>query len=141
MVCVSSAAITPGFGYNANRTGTIYPYLRRKDKSICPCIVFKLVEFDHVKTGIVQLLLKTEKCHGHLGTHPVPHNICRKVGILESGDIRKADVVLAVDFCDADDSIMDCQFRCVLHRVSLVKVNYHRFAALLDCLVGLELRA
>ena len=55
--------------------------------------IFKLVEFDYVRIRIMQLLPKAEKRDCHLGTHPIPHDICREFGILETGNIRKTDEV------------------------------------------------
>ena len=66
MVGESPAAVASRFGYYADCPGSFNPHLRRKDKRICSRFISKLVEFDHVKTGVVQLLPKTEERDGHL---------------------------------------------------------------------------
>jgi hypothetical protein len=51
------SAVTSGFGHNPDRASLVNPLFRSEREAVQPGLFFNPVEFDGIKTGVVELLL------------------------------------------------------------------------------------
>ena len=82
--------------------GALDPLLGREGKAVESGHFFNPVEFDGIKTGVVDLLPDTEEFDGVAVAQPVANQIVAGFRIAVSGDIGEADVVVPFDAGDAD---------------------------------------
>jgi len=73
---LSPAAVAPGLGLDAGRTGALDPLLRRERETVEAGLHFNPVEFDGIKTEVVDLLPETEEFEGVAVTQPVADEVC-----------------------------------------------------------------
>ncbi len=60
------------------------------------------VEFDGIRTGVVDLLPKPEEFEGVAVAQPVADQVVAGVRVFVAGDVGQADVILVVDAGEAD---------------------------------------
>jgi hypothetical protein len=61
------------------------------------CLTFNPIEFDGIKTGIVDLLPEAEEFDGVAIAQPVEDQVIGALRILVAGDVGQADIILVVD--------------------------------------------
>jgi len=71
------AAISAGFGGDADCAGCFYPFAGGMHKGVAAGLVHKAVEFDRFKIRVVQLLPQTDELNGSPAPQPVFDNIDR----------------------------------------------------------------
>ncbi len=94
LVGISTATIPPSLRDQTDGTGGFDPLLRRQDKSIGTGCISKLVEFDPVKIGVIQLFPKTQILYRAAVAKPVFYNIGRKLRITVAGNIGQRNIVI-----------------------------------------------
>ncbi len=72
------------------------------DKAIEAGLHSNPVEFDGIKTGVVDLLPKPEEFEGVAVAQPVADQVVAGVRVFVAGDVGQADVILVVDAGEAD---------------------------------------
>jgi hypothetical protein len=72
------------------------------DKTVEPGLLFNPIEFDGIKTGIVDLLPEAEELDGVAVSEPVGDQVVRALRVFVAGDVGQADVILVVDAGEAD---------------------------------------
>ena len=97
-----SPTVTPGAGNDAHRAGFLNPLLWIKRETVQARLNSNSVEFDGIKTGVVEPLPDAEKLNRVASAQPVPHEIIRAFGILEPSDVCEADEVLFLLGKDGD---------------------------------------
>ena len=60
------------------------------------------IEFDGIKTGIVNLLPQAKEFDGVAVAEPVGDQVVRALRVFVAGDVGQADVILVVDAGEAD---------------------------------------
>jgi hypothetical protein len=93
LVGVGSTGAT-GSGDRANGTRRIDPSFGRGDEVVQTGLLFNPVEFDGIKTGIVELLPNARKLNGVPVPEPVGDEIVRAFGVLEAGDVGETNEIL-----------------------------------------------
>ena len=96
------AAVAARLGSDANGAGFLNPLLRRQIKTVQPSLTFNPIEFDGIKTRVVEALPNTEELDGVPTPQPVEDDVVGSFTILESGNVGEADVVLVPLFKDRD---------------------------------------
>ena len=76
---------------DAHRAGFLNPLLRIERKTVQTGLNSNSVEFDGIKTWIVEPFPDAEELNRIAGAQPVPHEIVGAFGIFEPGDVREAD--------------------------------------------------
>ena len=99
---IATASVASGFGLDADGAGALDPLLGGEDKTIEPCLLSNPIEFDGIKTGVVDLLPDTEELDGVAVAQPVEDEVVSALWIFVSGDVGEADVVVPLDSGDAD---------------------------------------
>ena len=89
-----SAAVAPGLGLDAVGAGALDPLLRGEGEAIEAGLHSNPVEFDGIKTGVVDLLPKTEEFEGVAVAQPVADQVVAGVRVFVAGDIGQADIIL-----------------------------------------------
>ena len=89
-------SVAAGAGRKANRSGFLDPLLRREDETVQARLHSNPVEFDGIKSRIIEPLPDTEEFYGASAAQPVANHIVRVVGVFEFGDVGQADDVLLV---------------------------------------------
>ena len=72
------------------------------DKTVEACLTFNPIEFDGIKTGIVDLLPEAEELDGVAVSEPVGDQVVRALRVFVAGDVGQVDVILVVDAGEAD---------------------------------------
>ena len=72
------------------------------DKTIEAGLHSNPVEFDGIKTGIVDLLPETEELEGVAVAQPVADQVVTGIRVFVAVDVGEADVILVVDTGEAD---------------------------------------
>ena len=90
------AAVAACAGRDPDGTGFIDPLLWSKDKTVQAGLDSNPVEFDGIKSWIVESLPHAEEFHGATIAQPIANHIIRMVRIFEFGDVGKADEILMV---------------------------------------------
>ena len=72
------------------------------DKTVEAGLHSNPVEFDGIKTGVVDLLPKPEEFEGVAVAQPVADQVVAGVRVFVAGDVGQADVILVVDAGEAD---------------------------------------
>ena len=90
------AAIAACAGSDSDGSSFLNPLLRREDEAVQPSLHSNPVEFDGIKTGVVESLPNSEKLDRAASAQPVPNHIIRVVRILEFGDVCQAKDILLV---------------------------------------------
>jgi hypothetical protein len=88
------AAVAASTGREAHRTGFFDPLLGREDEAVQPRLHPNPVEFDGIKTRVVEPLPDSEELHGIAIAQPVADHVVRVIWVLEPGDVGQADRVL-----------------------------------------------
>lgn len=116
-----SAAVASGVGNQPDGLCFLDPLFRGESEAVQPGLHFKPVEFDGIKTRVVELLPDAEKFHGVSVSDPVAHKIVGTVGVLDPGDVRKADEVLFLLGQNGDSGplYLDGRFAVLSHGFSL----------------------
>ena len=96
------ASVASGFGLDADGAGALDPLLGGENKTIEARLLSNPIEFDGIKTGVVDLLPDAEELDGVAVAQPVKDEVVSALRILVSGDICEADVVVPFDAGDAD---------------------------------------
>jgi hypothetical protein len=91
-----SAAVAPCLGDQADGTGALVPLFGSQREAVETGLHFNPVEFDGIKTGIVDLFPDSKKLDGIAIAEPIPDEVVGSVWIAESSDVSKADVVRLV---------------------------------------------
>lgn len=68
-----------------------------KDKKVEPRLHSNPLEFDGIKTGVVDLLPEAEELEGVAVAQPIADQVVAGVRVLVAGDVGQADVILVVD--------------------------------------------
>jgi hypothetical protein len=72
------------------------------DKAVEAGLHSNPVEFDGIKTGVVDLLPEAEEFEGVAVTQPVADQIVAGVRVFVAGNVGQTDVILVVDAGEAD---------------------------------------
>jgi hypothetical protein len=72
------------------------------DKTVETGLLSKPIEFDGIKTGVVDLLPEAEEFEGVAVAQPVADQVVGVNGFLVAGDVGQADVILVVDAGESD---------------------------------------
>ena len=72
------------------------------DKAVEPGLHSNPVEFDGIKTGVVDLLPEAEEFDGVAVSEPVGDQVVRALWVFVAGDVGQADVILVVDAGEAN---------------------------------------
>ena len=75
---------------------------RGQDKAIQAGLNFNPIEFDGIKTGIVEPFPNAEELNGITVSQPVPHQIVGTFGVVKTGDVRETNEVLFLLRKDVD---------------------------------------
>ena len=102
-----SAAITPRLRNQPNGARRINPALGRQNKAVQPCLFSNPIEFDGIKTRVVQPLPKTQELNRVPIPHPVLDEVIRPLTVFVTGDVRETDVVLLLPRQDGDNRALD----------------------------------
>ena len=102
-----SATVTPGAGDDADCAGFLNPLLRGEDKAVQARLKSNSVEFDGIKSRVVEPFPDAEELDGVAISKPVPNEIIRTFGIFETGDVRQTDEVLLFAGKDGDSRALD----------------------------------
>jgi len=105
-----SAAVAPGLGLDAGGPRALDPLLRRECEAVETGLLSKPVEFDGIKTWVVDLLPKAEKFECISVVQPVADQIVTGIRVFVAGDVGEADVILLVDDGEADFTEEDFDF-------------------------------
>ena len=70
--------------------------LDRENEAVEARLPFNPIEFDGIKTGVVNLFPDAEELHGVAVAHPVGNQVIRPGGIFGAGDVGQANVVRRV---------------------------------------------
>jgi hypothetical protein len=97
-----SAAVAPGLGLDADGPGALGPLLGGQDETVEPSHFSNPIEFDGIKTGIVDLLPQAEEFEGVAVSEPVGDQVVRALRVFVASDIGQADIILIVDPGEAD---------------------------------------
>lgn len=87
------AAVAAGLGPDANGAGFLNPLLGCESETVQAGLDSNPVEFDGIKLRVVQPLPNPEEFDGVAVAQPVADDVVRVVGVLEFGDVSKAQVV------------------------------------------------
>jgi hypothetical protein len=71
--------------------------LGRQGEAIEPGLFFKPVEFDGIKTGIVDVLPDAEELDGVAVAEPVADEVVAGGSVLVAGNVGKTEVILLID--------------------------------------------
>jgi hypothetical protein len=80
------------------------------DKTVEACLTFNPIEFDGIKTGIVDLLPEAEEFDGVAIAQPVEDQVIGALRILVAGDVGQADIILVVDAGESNFAGEDFNF-------------------------------
>ena len=72
------------------------------DKPVEPGLLFNSIEFDGIKTGMVDLLPEAKEFDSVAVSEPVGDQVVRALRVFVAGDVGQADVILVVDAGEAD---------------------------------------
>ena len=97
LVRVSAAAVAASSGNQTNGPGGLNPALGRQDKTVQSSLLFNPIEFDGIKTGVVQPFPNAEELNGVPISQPVLDEVIRPFAVLVASDVRKSFVHLPVD--------------------------------------------
>ena len=118
------AAVAARSGDQPDGGGRINPSFGGQDEAIESRLFFNPIEFDGIKTGVVELLPDAEEFDGVAVAEPVGDEVVRPFGVFVAGDVGKAEVVLPVFGKHGDG--------CALDR------DAGAFGLTHDCGIGLE---
>ena len=88
------AAVTPGFGYQADGIRGVNPAFGGQNETIQTRLLFNPIEFDGIKTGIVQLLPNAEKLDSVSIPHPILNDVIGPLAVFEAGNIGERNEIL-----------------------------------------------
>ena len=92
---------------DADGPGSFDPLLRGEGEAVQARLHFNPVEFDGIKTRVVELFPDAEELDGVPVPQPVANEVVAGFGILMAGDVREADVVALLFRGDADGGSAD----------------------------------
>ena|GEM_PF-1185112 len=104
------AAVASGFGLNTDGRGALDPLLRGEGEAVEAGLLFKPVEFDGIKTGVVDLLPDAGELDGVAVAEPNADEVVAGVRVFVAGDVGQADVILVVDAGEANFAGEDFDF-------------------------------
>jgi len=102
------APIAAGFGNQTNGPRRINLALGGENETIESCLFFNPIEFDGIKTGVVELLPDAEKLNGIAIAEPVRDEVVRSFGIFVTGDVGEGNKILLILGKHSDDCALDC---------------------------------
>lgn len=116
------AAVTSSLGNQADGMGGVNPAAGGQDKTVESRLFSNPIEFDGIKTGVVQLFPNAKKFDGVPIPQPVLDDVVSPLAVLVSGNIGKADEIVLSLGQDGDGCAPDFNYRFpgLAHGVSVV---------------------
>jgi hypothetical protein len=102
-----SAAIAPSLRHDANGPRALNPLLRREDEAVQPGLNSNPIEFDGVKSRVVEPLPDAQELDGVPISEPVRDEVVGSLCVFETGDVGEANVVVLPLRHDADDDALN----------------------------------
>jgi|GEM_PF-2934118 len=90
------AAVASGTGAESDGSGLFDPLFGGEDKTVESGLDSNPVEFDGIKTWVVEPFPDPEELDGAATAQPIANDIVRVVGIFQFGDVGQANEVLTV---------------------------------------------
>jgi hypothetical protein len=91
-----SAAVAACLGNQPDGTRCVDPAFGSQDEAVQACLFFNPIEFDGIKTGVVQLLPDAQELDSVAVAEPVGDQVIRPFGVFVAGDVGDADEFLLV---------------------------------------------
>ena len=95
-------AVAPGLGLDTDGSRALGPLLGGQDKTVEACLLSNPIEFDGIKTGIVDLFPEAEKLESVTIAQPIGDQVVRAFYVFVAGNVGQADVILVVHTGEAD---------------------------------------
>jgi hypothetical protein len=118
------AAIATGAGYYADSSSFLDPLLWRQDEAVQAGLHSNSVEFDGIKSRVIELPPDTEELDGIAIAKPVADQVVAALWVLVSGDVCQGNEVLLFLRQHNDGGAMDFNGAslCVAHDFGLQKL-------------------
>ncbi len=95
-------AVAPGLGLDTDGSRALDPLLGGQDETVEARLLSNSIEFDGIKTGIVNLFPEAEKLEGVAVAQPIANEVVTGFLILIAGNVGQADIILVVHTGEAD---------------------------------------